>query len=397
MQWLKKERCKACSDERSVRYCLRRNKELGWKCCNGYRADGKCPEACPYTPKTDTASSLLPQIKSDSRTEFLDYLERYLHFWIYVSRSDLDNKSPYDLSQTSDGKTRLKDWLSGFSFLDSGIITLLNKKLNLELPIPEETNPNTEILTAGYLDAVIGQDWDAVAGFHINLSACPQDTITLFIRQLRTHPALRKVRSWSIVNSGFTQDLKQAFVYCELNSKENWTFIFVNSDSGWHIYQTIWGTLQDYYDQKNQFREIAVAISQKNEIALFARLESIKDSFPLSADIQYYYGLCYNLSNRIADAGTAFQNAIALEPNWQEPIFQLAFLHMNQKEYTIALTHWEQLAKLNPQDVNVQNNIGVCLLGLGQADQAKSVWTAALQIDPDSEVLTKNLEHLQHG
>jgi len=397
MQWLKKERCKVCSDERSVRYCLRRNKELGWKCCNGYRADGKCPEACPYSPKKDKSNALLPIIKSDSRTEFLDFLERYLHFWIYLSFPDLDGKTPYQLSQNSEGKSRLKDWLSGFSFLDSGIIVLLNKKLNLELDISEETNPNTETLAANYLDAVIAHDWEAVAGFHIQNSDCPQDTIVLFTRQLMTHPLLKKVRSRAIINAGFTQDLQQAFVYFELNGKENWTFIFVNTEAGWRIYQTIWGTLQDYYDQKNQFREIAVAISQKNEIALYARLDSIVNKFPLSADIQYYYGLCYSLSNRIIDAKAAFQTAITLEPNWREPLFQLAFLSMNQKDYTTALTHWEKLAQLDPQDVNVQNNIGVCLLGLGQSDKAKSVWLSALQIDPNSEVLIKNLEHLQHG
>ena len=393
MQWLKKERCRVCSDERAVRYCLRRNKELGWSCCNSYRADGKCPEACPYYPKKEITNSLLPQIKSDSRTEFLDYLDRYLQFWIHVPIAELDKLSPNDLCQSAEGKARLTSWLNGFTFQDNGILALLNKKLNLAMSLPEDKALNTETLALQYLDAVIEQNWDKVAGFHLINREPTAESKAYCEQQLSTHLLLKKIKSRSIVNSGFTEDLKQAFVYCELNGKENWTFIFMNTGEQWQLYQTIWGTLQDYYNQKTLFREIAVAISQKDETALYNRFYSLKNTYPLSADIQYYWGLYYGLCQRIADAKTAFNNALMIEPHWQEPLFQLAFVYMNLKEFDTALTYWHKLAALNSKDINVQNNIGVCYMGLNQPDQAKAVWQAALLIDPASEILKKNLDH----
>lgn len=396
MQWLKKDRCKKCTEERSVRYCLRHNKELGWSCCNSYRADGKCPEACPYFPKKDTANSLLPQVKSDSRTEFLDYLERYLQFWIYLPFDELDNKAPYDLIQSTEGKAKLTDWLSKFNYVDSSILSLLNKKLQLELAIPVEHKFNTEDLAAEYLDAIIAHDWDKAATFHIHNTEASAETTEYIVKQLMNHPLLKKVRTWSIINSGFTQDLKQAFVFCELNQKENWTFIFVNNDNTWQFYQSIWGTLQDYYDQKTQFRQIAVAINQKNDHVLFNLLNDNINKYPLSADIQYYYGLAWGMTDRINDAKVALLNAIMLEPNWLEPLYQLAFLYMNQKDFDTAISCWSKLALHNPQDANIQNNIGVCYLGLGQTDQAKTVWETALLLDPDSEMVKKNLEHLNN-
>ncbi len=397
MQWLKKERCRICSDERSVRYCLRHNKELGWKCCNSYRADGKCPDTCPYSPIKDVTNSLLPKIKSDSRTEFMDYLEHYLQSWIYLPVTDLNNQTPNELSLNETGKVALTDWLCGFSFPDSGILNLLNKKLNLKLEIQEEANPNIETLASSYFDAVISHDWDAVACFHIADFDCSADTISYYTKLLMNHPMLKKVRHVTIINSGFTQDLKQAFVFCELNGKENWTFIFVNNAGYWQFYQSIWGTLQDYYEQKTQFRQIAIAISNKDESAIFNLLDSVKNKYPLSADIQYYYGLYYGLVKRWDDAKSAFTGALALEPNWQEPMFQLAFIFMSQKDYTTAITHLEKLNLLNPENANIMNNIGVCYLGLEQTDKAQSAWEQALRLDPNSEIAKKNLEHLRNG
>ncbi len=397
LDWLKKDRCKACGEERAIRYCLRKNKDIGWKCCNGYRADSKCPEACPYTPKKTDSSSPLPQIKSDSRTEFIDFLDRYIQFWIYMKVESLDNKTPHEISQSKEGKSKLREWLTGFSYPDYGIISLLNSNLNLDLTTPAETVSSPESLASDYLDALIALDWDKVVSFHSIGSDVSPEIYSLLLSELSKHLILKRVKSHSIINAGFTEDRKQSFVFCEINSKENWTFIFVQSNETWYLYQVIWGTLQDYYAQKTIFRQIALAISNKDKSALFKQLENASAKFPLCSDIQYYYGLYYLMCARTDDAKTAFQKAIALDESWQEPAFQLAMLYMNNKEYKTALLKWEQLAKQNPEDINVQNNVGICYLGLGQPDKAKTVWQDALKIDPNSEILKKNLEHVDNG
>jgi Flp pilus assembly protein TadD len=70
---------------------------------------------------------------------------------------------------------------------------------------------------------------------------------------------------------------------------------------------------------------------------------------------------------------------------------------MNEKDLNSALEVWNKLTLINPIDVNVLNNIGVCWLGLNQPDHAKAVWQKALTLDPNSEIIKKNLEHLQNG
>jgi len=395
--WIKKERCKACREERSVRYCLRKNKDIGWKCCNGYRADSKCPEACPYTPKTENISTPLPQIKSDSRTEFLDFLDRYLQLWVYAKIPALNDKTPQELSQNPEGKAQLMDWLSGFSYPDSGVLEILNKRLNLELAIPKDIINNPETLAMQYLNSAIAQDWDKVLGFYAISEDATEDIITQLIKHLAAHPVLKKVKSHETINAGFTQDLKQSYVFCELNGKENWTFIFVSAEGRWHLFQTINGTLQDYYVQKILFRDIALKISQKDESAVSNLLTQAEERYPLCADIQYYCGLYYTMLNKTEDAKNAFLKTTALDRTWQEPIFQLAMLYLNEKDYQKALTRFEYLAGLNSSDINVQNNLGVCYLGLNQLEKAREIWTSTLKFDPNSEVILKNLEHLQNG
>lgn len=394
--WLKKERCSICREERSVRYCLRRNKDIGWQCCNSYRSDGKCPEACPYTPKPATSSSPLPQIKSDSRAEFIDYLQRYLHYWAFSKLTALDDRTPDELIKTEAGKALLSQWLSGFSYPDSDVLILLNNKFDLNLPIPRQIKKNPEDIAAQYLEAVIASDWDKVLSFHLQ-NNIPSETITHLIRKLSSHPVLRKVKKFSIINAGFTEDHKQSFVFFELNNKENWTMVFVATNAEWKLYQTINGTLQDYYVQNNLFRDIAVCLSKHDESSAYNLLKEAELRYPLCADIQYYYGQCYLLHNKTSDARQSYELATALEPFWQEPLYQAAMLYLNEKDYPEALQRFTYLNSLNPKDVNVLNNLGVCHLGLGDKDKAKAIWNNALQLDPSNELLKKNLEHFENG
>jgi tetratricopeptide (TPR) repeat protein len=397
LDWFKKERCKNCREERAVRFCLRKNRDIGWKCCNGYRSDGKCPEACQYTPQSTETSSSLPQIKSDSRAEFLDFADHYLQFWIHAKIEALDNRSPQDLSQTTNGTDNLKNWLGSFSYPDSGVLALLNNKLNLKLDIPKDSAVNPESVVKHYLDAVIAQEWDKVIGFHILSEDVSAETLEALTKDTASHPALKKTRQWEIISAGFTEDHKQAFVFCELNGIENWTFIFVALESKWHLYQTIHGTLQDYYAQKNLFRDIATQLTKRDDSAVYGLLPAAEKRYPLCADIQYYFGLYYSLLDRPADAKTAYLKAIALEPNWHEPRFQLAMLHLSAREYETALSMFTKLAEQNPHDFNVQNNMGVCYMGLNQPEKAKAIWEEASKVSPNAELIRQNLDHLDNG
>ncbi|HOD17905.1 MAG TPA: tetratricopeptide repeat protein [Candidatus Cloacimonadota bacterium] len=396
-EWLKKERCKVCRDERFVRYCLRVNKNLGWQCCNTYRSDGKCPSACPYTPHQAEGSNALPTVKSDSRTEFLDWLDKYLPFWIHAPLNELQGRSAYELSRSEDGKERLLTWLGKFAFQDNGIIILLNKYLNLQLPINKEVTVHPEELAKQYLNAVITQDWDKVLQFHTGERQIEQEYFDLFIQTLMKHPLLPKVKNQAVINAGFTAEQTQAFVFCELNHKENWTFIFIRPNKDWQLLQTVWGTLQDYYMQKDEFRNLALLLSNHHTDEVQNRLRHDFEVYPLCPDLYYYEGLTSLQEENTETAEKDFQLALILEPDWTEPLFQLALLDMQRQNYASALAHWQTILRTNPQDINVLNNMGICYLGLEQKEKALQIWQQALLFDPKAEIVKKNLEHLKNG
>jgi tetratricopeptide (TPR) repeat protein len=392
--WLKKERCKVCREERSVRYCLRRNREIGWQCCNSYRADGKCPAECAYTPRKQDTPSPLPALKSDSRAEFLDFLQHYLQFWMHQKITSLDDNSPQQLVQTEDGKKRLKDWLAGFSYPDQEVLEILNARLGLGFPLPDEKYLNPEVTAVRYLDAVIAQDWSEVLTFYHLENETADDLRSSLLQDLAAHPLLRKVKHHRIINAGFTQDHNQAFVFCELNSAANWTFIFISSGGQWQLYQSISGTLQDYYAQKELFRNLALKLNAKDETAAWTLLQQAAATYPLCPDVFYYQGLYDLMTSKPEAARISFRKALALDPDWKEPLYNLALLELNSRDFSSSLQKWQQLAAVNPTDINVMNNLGVCYLGLNQPERARAVWRQALELDPKAELVKQNLEHL---
>ncbi len=394
--WLKKERCKACHEERAVRYCLRRNKNIGWQCCNGYRADGKCPTECPYTPKSQAQGSPLPEVKTDSRAEFIDYLKKYLPLWVRTSRTELDDKSPLELSADSTGKERLAEWLRTFSYPDAEILNLLNQALTLDLTIPPADTHNPEQIVAAWLQTVVAHDWDAAMAF-FSLDQLSDDEVKeSLLADLAAHPVLRKTTRFQIINAGFTEDRKQAFVFCELNGKENWTAVLISGQTGWRLYQNVRGTLQDYYAQKELFRKLALALNEGKTDTGAELIAEAFSRYPLCPDAYYYKGLMESRQGRLGKAKQAFEQAHALEPQWNEPLFNLALINMQNKDFDTAVKLWQTLANQSPDDENIQNNLGVCYLGLNLPEQAEQVWNQALLTHPNSELLRKNLEHLKH-
>ncbi len=398
LNWLKKDRCNLCKDERAVRFCLRKNKDIGWLCCNELRINGKCPAPCVYTPITvDSSSSVLPKIKVDSGTEMNDYLHKFLHLWIYTPNAELDNLSPQQLCQTDNGRQKFSSWLLKYDHHDMTALRILNRILNLALPYGENDG-GFEKTAEEFLNILITQDWQALLPFF------PQADIRLelnlipyLLEKLQTTDLLTKVKHWQLVNAGFSEDKKEGFTFCEVNQKYNLTLLFCLENGCWKISQLICGTIQDFYAQKQIYENLAVSLSQEKIQQSSDLLEKAAAFYPLSADLAYYKGLYYMLQKDYSTAKTHFSFAAAREPKWREPIFQLSLLLLNDKDYSAAVIWLQYLRELYPADTLILNNLGVCYLGLEQKDKAREIWQSALEIEPDSGIIKKNLEHLQNG
>jgi hypothetical protein len=394
--WNNKKHCKKCNEERAVRFCLRKDKDYGWSCCNELRSDGKCPPACPYTPKHSDAQTAFPAIKADSKKELLDFVERYLQLWIHKPMEQLNGAVPHQLSLTDEGRARLTDWLSGFSYPDPRLIIKLNEKLSLQLAVPKPQFNDIEQLTADYLDTLITQDWDRLIAMHTLYPEYQQpDNLERIVRYLAKHPLLKKITRWTLINAGYAEDRSQAFVFCELNGKENWTMVYANQQDCWQIYQLIRGTVQDYFAQKQLFRELAVALSQGNETISWEKLKEADKRFVLNADVEYYRGLYYLMLKQPDKAKESWLDAVAFDPTWTPALFNLALLDMQEKQFEAAIVRLKQVILLKPDDLTAMNNLAVCHLGLQQTDQAISIWQEILTLDPEHELAKRNLEHLQ--
>ena len=148
--------------------------------------------------------------------------------------------------------------------------------------------------------------------------------------------------------------------------------------------------------QKDEFRNLALLLSNHQTDEVQNRLRHDFEVYPLCPDLYYYDGLASLQEKNTETAEKDFQLALILEPDWTEPLFQLALLDMQRKNYASALAHWQNILQTQPQDINVLNNMGICYLGLEQKEKALQIWQQALQLDPKAEIVKKNLEHLKN-
>ncbi|MFO7660391.1 MAG: tetratricopeptide repeat protein [Candidatus Cloacimonadaceae bacterium] len=391
--WEQKIRCKICTDERAVRFCLRSNKDIGWKCCNHYRSDGKCPEPCPHTPKQEQGQSPLSRVKTDSRAEFLDFLDRQLQFWMHTKVTPFGNYSPYEMAQDPMERQKLTDWLSEFNYPDFEIQNLLNKKLGLNMTVRKEPITHPEILVARYLDAAIAQDWDKVMAFHLTDIDIEEKTRQDLKERLAKHPVLSKIKSWNIIASGLAEDKVSFFSWTEINNKEDWCFFFKKDNNEFVLEQVIWGSLQDYYDQSKIFDAIAVALSKLKYDFALKHLDKADKVYPLSAELLCHRFVYSAMQNQHSNALELMQQCAALNRDKIQLFYRMGVLYLGNQLFGVSRLFWEIVLEETPRDMNAYNNIGFCLMQLDQPEEAVAIWNKALEIEPNAAVIKKNLEH----
>ena len=389
----KKIRCKICTEERAVRYCLRSNKDIGWKCCNNYRSDGKCPEPCPHTPKQEPGQSPLSLVKTESRAEFLDFLDRQLQFWMHTKVTPFGNYSPYEMAQDPKERQTLTDWLSEFKYPDSEIQKMLNKKLGLKMTVQNDAIIHPEIHVVRYLNAAIAQDWDKVLAFHLTADEIEDTTRQDLIDRLAKHPVLSKAKRWNIIASGLAEDKVSYFSWTEINNKEDWCFFFRKDNNEFVLEQVVGGTLQDYYDQSKIFDAIASALSkQKYDVAL-KKLDKADRVYPLQTDLLCHRFVYYVINSQHSVALEFMKQCYALIRDEVQLYYRLGVLYLGNQLFGVSQIFWEMVLQENPKEINAYNNIGFCLMQLDQPEEALAVWNKALEIEPNANVIRMNLDH----
>ena len=87
------------------------------------------------------------------------------------------------------------------------------------------------------------------------------------------------------------------------------------------------------------------------------KMESLSQSFPLSAEISFQLGRLYFNGNQIAKAIEKFQQVIVLAPNYSNAHYSLCIAYAVQGNKASALKEFEKVLELNPGNQDVQNKI----------------------------------------
>ncbi|MDD3536165.1 MAG: tetratricopeptide repeat protein, partial [Candidatus Cloacimonetes bacterium] len=90
-----------------------------------------------------------------------------------------------------------------------------------------------------------------------------------------------------------------------------------------------------------------------------------------------------------------FKLAIALDPLFSPAYMNLGILALNSKDYPAAIRYFSDIARLEPDNLDALNNLGIAYIALKQKDKAFDTWQAILKQKPDYELARKNLEHYQ--
>jgi Tfp pilus assembly protein PilF len=95
----------------------------------------------------------------------------------------------------------------------------------------------------------------------------------------------------------------------------------------------------------------------------------------------YDLGVIYGLAQDSTDASTNYRRALVIDPNFKPALFNMAVLETSSDPHG-AIALYQQLLQLNPNDANVNFNLGLLLIAQGQPAQGHADLSKAIQIDP---------------
>lgn len=383
----RKDRCKKCKKERALRLCPLTNKGLCWKCCNAIRVNMKCPVSCPYAGKIDS-SDTFPTFRSDNNSEYNQINQSYIDIWINKPIADWEGLSPAQLREKD--KAALLKELSKYQYPGNFPVAYLMSRLNLDTEQIEAPKSPDDVVSL-YLDEIIAFDFDKLNSHTMNRLE-HDDIQSRYAKIMKKNPYFKKLKQYSFIHSGLAEDASQAIVFVELNLNQEYTFILRNDDNIWYIRQGIVGNPSLYFKQNETYAIIANHLSEnKLEDAYYEISEALR-SYPDSADLYYYRALYWGLVNEKEKAKQDLLNSIALENSFASPYMNLGLLYLIDKDYDEALFWFNELSKLEPDNLDAQNNLAIAHLAKENKDEAMKIWRDLNDKHPAYQPAKQNLE-----
>lgn len=129
-------------------------------------------------------------------------------------------------------------------------------------------------------------------------------------------------------------------------------------------------------------REAQQAASSGDFKTAASRFKSILEMASDNVHILSNLALIEMQMNAIQDAESTLGRALTLDPNHTFALFLSGLMKINQGDFEGALGYLSQAGKLDPNDAEVQNHLGVVLSELGQRDAGEAALRKAIQLQP---------------
>lgn len=126
--------------------------------------------------------------------------------------------------------------------------------------------------------------------------------------------------------------------------------------------------------------------------------KSGKESQQIARDLEKLYqsGRNYQEEAQFAEAITAYENILAIDPHYAEAHNGLGVIYAIQGKFEPALQHLQKAVALAPLASHLHNNLGYAYLLMGRKAEAISAFERALQLDPENLSARANLNVIRN-
>ncbi len=112
---------------------------------------------------------------------------------------------------------------------------------------------------------------------------------------------------------------------------------------------------------------------------------------PKSSNAHYLLGFLYSIKEDWINSILAFKKADINAPNHPEILRCLGWAFYNGNRQSQGISILERSRNLNPEDINILCDLGICYMNSVYYDKAKQVFLEVLQIDPFFEQAKEHL------
>jgi protein O-GlcNAc transferase len=110
-----------------------------------------------------------------------------------------------------------------------------------------------------------------------------------------------------------------------------------------------------------------------------------------AAAARYKRGCELMNNGQYEDALAEFEAVMAAAPDHAKTVMKVGLIQGFVGEFDLSIEVLERARTMDPDDVDIRNNLALTYVMLGMQDEAKSEFATVLEIDPGNAVALKNL------